>query len=202
MDVTILDATQNPIDIISIAAGTSTRKDDVRFRRVKHCVELDHSVSEFADITFKIEGVSRTCMAQATRHRHASWCVESGRYNKYDLSGDDWYVIPPSIEALGEGAVRGYKNHMRACATQYKAYMSDGIKAEDARFMLPESMKTTMTCKMNVRSLFHFLNMRSHKNAQWEIREVCMLLKRRIREYNEQWAQIMDIYEMTQEPKE
>ena len=77
MKVTVIDATERPIDIISRAAGSSTRKDDVRYKRVERCILDRHSVHEFADVTFKIEGISRTCLAQLTRHRLASYCVES-----------------------------------------------------------------------------------------------------------------------------
>ncbi len=51
---------------------------------------------EHASFTFGIEGVSRTFLAQVTRHRIASFSVQSQRYVRLE---DFRYVIPPEIEA-------------------------------------------------------------------------------------------------------
>ena len=59
--------------------------------------DLGHaSPIEHASFTFGIEGVSRTLLAQITRHRIASFSVQSQRYVRLD---DFRYVIPPEIEA-------------------------------------------------------------------------------------------------------
>lgn len=88
--IEIISATECPVDVISLAAGICYGKADVSEKRVRHCFKSGHlSVFEHASITFKVEGISRACMAQLTRHRLVSFCVESQRYNKYDLSGDE-----------------------------------------------------------------------------------------------------------------
>lgn len=194
MQVTIVDATKNPIDIISLAAGSSTRKDDVKYERVEKCILDRHSVHEFADVTFKIEGISRSCLAQLTRHRMASYCVESQRYNKYNLDGEDWYVIPPYIQE-NKHLLNRYRSHMAYAASQYKSLLSDGVKAEDARFVLPEATKTSLHMKINVRSLFNLFEQRRNPHAQWEIHNLADMMIKSLREYNDQWNQIMDIYE-------
>lgn len=62
--------------------------------------DLGHaSPIEHASFTFGIEGVSRTLLAQITRHRIASFSVQSQRYVRLD---DFHYVIPPEIEAIPE----------------------------------------------------------------------------------------------------
>jgi len=62
--------------------------------------DLGHaSPIEHASFTFGIEGVSRTLLAQITRHRIASFSVQSQRYVRLD---DFRYVIPPEIEAIPE----------------------------------------------------------------------------------------------------
>ena len=62
--------------------------------------DLGHaSPIEHASFTFGIEGVSRTFLAQVTRHRIASFSVQSQRYVRLE---DFRYVIPPEIEALPE----------------------------------------------------------------------------------------------------
>lgn len=198
MKVTVVDATQNPIDIISIAAGSSTRRENVKFSRVKKCIEDKHSVHEFADVTFKIEGISRACLAQLTRHRIATYCVESQRYNKYDLTSDDWYVIPPVIENDAP-RLAAFQDAMSSAAGVYREMLDDGVKAEDARFVLPEATKTNLHMKINARSLWNFLNQRRAPHAQWEIHELADKMIEALDSYNEQWHQMMDIYRDTEE---
>ena len=193
MKVTVMTATEKPIDIISLAAGQSTRKDDIRYNRVRRCILDRHSVHEFADVTFKIEGISRSCLGQLIRHRLASYCVESQRYNKYNLDNDDWYVIPPEIN-LDEFRKASFINTMKDCAVRYKQLITDGVRAEDARFVLPEATKTNLYMKINVRSLFNLLEQRRNPHAQWEIHQLADAMMEALRNYNEQWNQIMDIY--------
>lgn len=193
MKVTVVTATEKPIDVISLAAGSSTRKDDVKYKRVERCILDGHSVSEFADATFKIEGISRACLAQLTRHRMASYCVESQRYNKYNFDGEDWYVVPPYIQE-NENLLNRYQTSMTYAALQYKAMLDDGVKAEDARFVLPEATKTNLYMKINARALFNFFEQRRNHHAQLEIHNLADEMIKSLREYNEQWSQMMDIY--------
>jgi len=193
MKVTLMTATEKPIDVISLAAGSSTRKDDVKYKRVERCILDGHSVSEFADVTFKIEGISRACLAQLTRHRMASYCVESQRYNKYNFDGEDWYVVPPYIQE-SENLLNCYQTSMTYAALQYKAMLDDEVKAEDARFVLPEATKTNLHMKINARALFNFFEQRRNPHAQWEIHNLADEMIKSLREYNEQWNQMMDIY--------
>lgn len=193
MKVTVVTATEKPIDVISLAAGSSTRKDDVKYKRVERCTLDGHSVSEFADVTFKIEGISRACLAQLTRHRMASYCVESQRYNKYNFDGEDWYVVPPYIQE-SENLLNRYQTSMTYAALQYKTMLDDGVKAEDARFVLPEATKTNLHMKINARALFNFFEQRRNPHAQWEIHNLADEMIKSLREYNEQWNQMMDIY--------
>ena len=62
--------------------------------------EIGHeSPIEHASFTFGIEGVSRSLLAQITRHRIASFSVQSQRYV---AESDFAYVVPPEIEAIPE----------------------------------------------------------------------------------------------------
>jgi len=51
-----------------------------------------------------------------------------------------------------------------------------GIPKEDARFVIPQSVKTTIVVTMNARELLHFFGLRMCRRAQWEIREVAALM--------------------------
>ena len=195
MEVTVLGATEAPMDLVSLAAGCCYGKRDVSHKRVFTCYKSSHmSVFEHASATILVEGISRACMAQLTRHRLVSFCVESQRYNKYDLSGGDWYVVPPSHDDAKK--LNAFDHMMRECASAYKDAMKyGGIKPEDARYLLPEATKTNLVMTCNVRELFHLFDMRLDKSAQWEIRNLAAAIKSALKGRGEQWLMLMELYE-------
>ena len=158
-----------------------------RLSDVGHASPIEH-----ASFTFGIEGVSRTFLAQVTRHRIASFSVQSQRYVR---SEDFHYVIPPEIEAIPEAKAqfvdamnddaRRYLELVKNLENAHTARLvADGMdektarrKAgkqanEDARFVLPNACETKMVMTMNCRSLINFFNLRCCNRAQWEIRAV------------------------------
>ena len=154
---------------------------------VGHASPIEH-----ASFTFGIEGVSRTLLAQITRHRIASFSVQSQRYVRLD---DFRYVVPPEIEAIPE-AKAAFIESMNEDAKRYldlahkleeghtARLMAEGMSEkqarakaskqanEDARFVLPNACETKMVMTMNCRSLQNFFNLRCCNRAQWEIRAV------------------------------
>lgn len=155
--------------------------------------EIGHeSPIEHASFTFGIEGVSRSLLAQITRHRMASFSVKSQRYVR---EGSFEYVTPPEIAAEPE-AKKIYDEIMAEDQERYdrlaailkekhiKAFMAEGKdektaarlaekKAiEDARFVLPNACETQMVMTMNARSLMNFFKVRCCRRAQWEIQDV------------------------------
>ena len=131
------------------------------------------SVLEHASFTFLVEGVSRVLLAQLTRHRIASFSVQSQRYVSYQ-SGFG-YIIPPAIRALGEDAVAEYESQMAQIQGWYEGWQQKlgnaGEKSnEDARFVLPGACETRVLFTMNARELRHFFALRMCNRAQWEIR--------------------------------
>ena len=129
---------------------------------------------EHASFTFGAEGVSRALLAQITRHRVASFSVQSQRYVKQNGGA---YLVPPSVAALGEEAVARFEAQMDAIWNFYGEWLAAGIPAEDARFVLPNAAETRMVFTMNARELLHFFSLRCCSRAQWEIRRLawCML---------------------------
>lgn len=142
---------------------------------IEKIVDIGHlSTIEHASFTFGIEGVSRTLLAQITRHRIASFSVQSQRYVGYS---DFSYIIPPGIRALGGEAVKKYESQMATMQHWYDEWRSElgnsGEKSnEDARFVLPGACETKMMLTMNARELAHFFTLRCCNRAQWEIREL------------------------------
>lgn len=147
---------------------------------------------EHASFTFGIEGVSRALLAQLTRHRMASYSVQSQRY----VTAKQFeYVLPPEIAAIPEAAEE-YRRAMeedqehydRLTAILKEKHIAANLAAgmdeksaakaaekqaiEDARFVLPNACTTKIMMTMNARSLHNFFKHRCCNRAQWEIREL------------------------------
>lgn len=138
------------------------------------------SVLEHATFTFGVEGVSRVLLAQLTRHRLASFSVQSQRYVSYENGFG--YIMPPKIAALGEDAQAEYHRQMQQmhewyCQWQERLGTGEGSN-EDARFVLPGACETRLMVTMNVRELRHFFSLRMCSRAQWEIRALATEMHR------------------------
>ena len=155
--------------------------------------EIGHeSPIEHASFTFGIEGVSRALLAQITRHRIASYSVQSQRYVR---EKEFEFVTPPEIEAC-PGAKEVFLKAMEDSLAAYEKltallmekhydmFLKQGQdektarrnaekKAiEDARFVLPNACDTKMIATFNARSLLNFFAHRCCNRAQWEIKEL------------------------------
>lgn len=198
MKTEIIFATPHPIEILSKAAGTSYGKNDISFKRIKHCFENDHTgVFEHVGATFYISGISRACSHQLVRHRMASYVQKSQRYTKINPE-EDWYVTPPSFDredGAGIPMKPYFDKTMEKCIEEYEYALKNGIKPEDARYLLPEATKTDITMTMNLSSLFHFFDLRCDKAAQWEIRDLANEILYLLRSYNDEWTEIISLYD-------
>ena len=150
-----------------------TQKDQSAF--IEKLMGMGHeSVLEHVTFSFGIEGVSRVLLAQLTRHRIASFSVQSQRYVSYENGFG--FIMPDSIAALGEVAVQQYREQMNTIESWYVEWqkkLGKGEKSnEDARFVLPNACETRLVVTMNVRELRHFFSLRMCNRAQWEIRNM------------------------------
>lgn len=199
MNITVenVSITDSPLTFIGKAAGTSTDRIDKGnpVKRALGCIRMGHdSVLEHVGMTFRISGVSRNCTHQLVRHRLASYTELSQRYTKLDVTGNDWYVVPPTI-AGNENAAAFYRDTMKAAACAYLAMVDNGIPAEDARFILPGACKSTITVTMNLREFKSFHALRSDRHAQWEIRAMSDGMLDALREEtkgSEEWQTLLD----------
>ena len=204
MKVTLLTHTPMPEHTIASAARlcySPSTIDDIReglteektAAFVDMLAEIGHeSPIEHASFTFGVEGVSRSLLAQLTRHRIASFSVQSQRYV---AESHFEYVLPPEIAAIPEAAER-YRRAMEEDQQHYEAlteilkakhreaFLAEGMSEkaadraaekkaiEDARFVLPNACTTKLIVTMNARSLMNFFHHRCCNRAQWEIREL------------------------------
>lgn len=214
MKVTLIAHTPEPEKTIACAAKLcyspstiDTVMDGLTDEKASAFIEMLGSIGhqspiEHVTFTFGIEGVSRSFLAEVTRHRIASFSVQSQRYvaeNNFE------FVVPPEIEAIPEAkaeymrAMEEDTKHYNMLADilqkkHYETFLAEGMdeknarqkaqkKAiEDARFVLPNACCTKMIATFNARSLYNFFNLRCCNRAQWEIHSVADEMLRLVRE--------------------
>ncbi|MBI5788142.1 MAG: FAD-dependent thymidylate synthase [Candidatus Schekmanbacteria bacterium] len=136
------------------------------------------SVLEHATFTFGIEGISRVTSHQLVRHRIASYSQQSQRY--VQEKGQFDYIVPPTV-ADNEKAKEAFDKMMRECQKLYDDLVACGVAVEDARYVLPNACETKIVVTMNARELHHFFTLRCCMRAQWEIRQMAMLMLERVK---------------------
>ena len=183
MEVKLMNYTTNPLQNIEEAASTCYNSEPSETGSITKLCYLSHheSVLEHTSFTFKIYGVSRALMAQLTRHRVASFSVESQRY--VDQTTQQC-VVPPSIRNNPE-ALRLYLHVLNVSKTAYTKLEELKIPKEDARFCLPEGTCTCITFTMNLRELSHFCGLRRCSRSQWQIRQLADEVARVVNEATE-----------------
>lgn len=185
MLVNLLSNTPNPVDIMYIAgricknksldkveeeAKQKTQEEKEKF--IQKLIKAGHeSVLEHVSFTFVVEDISRIATHQLVRHRMASYSQYSHRGRDVELT----FVIPDSLgEKMDESKDMNelITQYLEQSGSLYYSLVDSGVPPEDARFMLPSGLSSTILFTMNGRELRHFLKLRLAKNAQWEIREL------------------------------
>lgn len=166
MNVTLINSPLNPDHLCGTAAAICTNAADP-IKALRGALRSGHeSVAEHASFTFHIEGVSRVLLAQFTRHRLASFSVESQRY----CGVRPVWVVPETIKAAGFEEA-----YLAQCTNAYNLFctmISQGVPEEDARYVIPECVVCDLVFTANARELRHFFSLRMCNRAQWEIREL------------------------------
>ena len=181
--VTLLSHTPDPDAMIAAAAKLCYSSSDIEALRekisreeaekfVKMLAGIGHqSPLEHTLFIFGIEGVSRSLLAQITRHRIASFSVQSQRYVR--MSNFE-YIMPPAV-AEDEEASRLFTESMNEAAEKYDRLTEILYRSEKKRL-------TKMVMTMNARSLLHFFEERCCNRAQWEIRSVAEQMLKLVKE--------------------
>ncbi len=134
------------------------------------------SVIEHEKITVRIicdRGVSH----EIVRHRIGSYSQESTRYCNYNSDGIT--VIKPFFFAQDPERYKIWLSTMEACETAYKTLISRGASPQEARSVLPNSLKTEIVVTFNLREWRHFFKLRCPRAAHPQMREISIpLLKK------------------------
>lgn len=128
--------------------------------------------------------VDRGVMAELTRHRLASFTVQSTRFCNYskDKFGNEITVIKPCFWDEKSEEYQLWEKHMRYTEEMYIQLIHAGATPEKARSVLPNSLKTVIVMTANLREYRTILKLRCAKNAHPSIREVMMPLLKELQE--------------------
>ena len=167
MKVILLSSTIDSSWVCGNAAALCTGYHGDTTKALRGAIDSGHeSVVEHAYFSFIVKDVSRVLLAQLTRHRLASFSVQSQRYCGVK---PEW-VVPKTIRDAGYEA-----KYMRQCENAYEmmcCMIADGVPDEDARYIIPQGVTCDLVVTMNARELRHFFELRCCNRAQWEIREL------------------------------
>jgi len=140
----------------------------------KHASTIEHLV-----YSFDIDGISRGCLQQLTKHRMMSLTVKSTRYTLKELK-DETSFIAGNIEDYPENAKKyiiltGEKlvdEYSLEALENLRVIISKGITNDVAKYCMPEAYKTRLSITINARSLQNLLELRIDKHAHWEIQKL------------------------------
>ena len=147
--------------------------DDSAEKFIRNLIKRGHeSVLEHFSATFKII-CDRGVMAELTRHRLASFTIESTRFNDYS-KGELTFIRPNWQEQTF--LYRAWKESMIQSKEKYLAMRQSGAKPEQARAILPNSLKTEIIMTANLREWRTILKLRTAKDAHPQMRQVAEMI--------------------------
>jgi len=141
------------------------------------------SVAEHINYNFSINGISRGCLQELVRHRHASLTVQSTRYvlgklkneekfndfdNELDYKRAEKYIVftgKRDIDIISFFMLEDLRDNSHS-----------NISNDYLKYNLPECYKTSLVWSVNARSLKNFIKLRTDKSAHWEIRDLAYLI--------------------------
>jgi len=164
MKIELLSKTDNAWQVIERAAKVSTKK-DLSKSPLEFCINIAKrghwSPFEHAFASFRISMISRVLTHQLVRHRYISIVQESQRYNKIT---EAFFILPEKIQD------KKTKELLKKILIHYNNLLKAGVKAEDARYILPSGIDTKIIATANFRAWIEFCKKRTDLHAQAEIR--------------------------------
>ena len=148
------------------------------------------SIAEHTTFNFFIDGISRACLQEISRHRIASLSVKSTRYTLKELKSEEpftEYTDMNDQEYLPTGRERAEKYLVMTTDERVNRYsilaldnlrdlVATGMSNDLSKYAIPESYRTQLTWSINLRSLQNFLSLRTDKKALPEIQRLAHLI--------------------------
>lgn len=176
---------------VSHNAEWRTGEDEGKDEKLISYLMKNNHTTPFEAMTFTFE-VKAPIFVVRQWHRHRTWSYNevSARYTELP---EEFYV--PKVEHITTQSaknkqMRTSEKHpkaesMRLCMSGqnrqsfelYKELINAGCPRELARTVLPMATYTHMFATVNLHNLFHFIRLREHPHAQWEIQQYAHALK-------------------------
>lgn len=168
---------------LELAARTCYKSEDKASpdsarKLLSRIVRLGHdSVLEHISVTVRIV-CDRGVTHELVRHRLCSFSQESTRYANYaqDKFGREITVIRPYFWAADDARYALWREAMQACEDAYLKLVDAGATAQEARSVLPNSLKTEIVTTANIREWRHIFKLRCDKAAHPQMRQVMLPL--------------------------
>ena len=135
------------------------------------------SVIEHESVSVRII-CDRGVTHEIVRHRIASYSQESTRYCNYSKEkfGKELTFIKPCFWKEDSELYGIWLKHMQQAEDNYNAMIEQGAHPQEARSVLPNSLKTEIVVTMNLREWRHFFRLRTSVRAHPQMREVALKL--------------------------
>jgi len=180
---------------VSYDADWRTGEEDGKDQKLINYLWKNKHTSPFEAVTFTFE-VKAPIMVFRQWHRHRTWSYNevSARYTELD----EGFYLPDykqiTTQSTSNKQMRTTEQHPKAFKHQlemkhscdaafrtYKWMLADGVPRELARGILPVFTYSRMFATVNLRNLFHFIQLRDHDHAQYEVRVYAKAMKDLIR---------------------
>ena len=196
--IKFLNMTENPLQALELAGRTCYKSEDkITDGSAEKFVEMllkrgHEAMIEHASASYKIV-CDRGVTHEIVRHRLFSYAQESTRYCNY--KGGVTFIIPPwtnipdVFEQKQEGPIsredmilfenprtQSWAKSLLYCETAYLELLSQGWPAQQARSVLPNSLKTEIVVTGNLREWRHFFKLRCAKAAHPQMQEVANMV--------------------------
>lgn len=164
--VKLLSITPNYMELLKAACG-KPYGNDVSEKGIKAIIESGHlSVLEHCYASFEVKCSVRV-LGQLTRHRHLSFTVKSARGSKFDK-----LIMPSELKKVFRKDVNVELAFQEALLSAYNAALLNGAKEQDAAYLLPQGVETSMVVTGNFRAWYEYLPKRECKRAMPEHRKL------------------------------
>ncbi len=190
--ITIIEATNNPISHIGYVAGvcynSDTTNQEKNYKRGLENIKHQHGRTfEYPDVTMIIDGYSARVIRELYTHIDGvSRLQASTRY--IDYSNKFEYYIPKALE-------NEIVYHKIMCDIQktYQTLINLGYKKEDIANILPLGLNTKIVLKINMRALLHMGEVRLCSRAYEEFQQLMKDMKYELSKIDEEWKEVANM---------
>jgi thymidylate synthase (FAD) len=188
--VELIDSMGSDLTVVNAArvsyGGNKQELDEKDKKLIKYLIKNHHtSPFEHCQITFKF---TVPLFVRSQHHRHRTWAFNeiSRRYTADNLEFYEppkWRTQSTDNKQCSDNEFDSaefdnkLKEHSQKSLDLYNEMVEGGVAREMARMVLPQSLYTSYYGSVNLHNAIHFLKLRLHPHAQWEIQRVAFAMK-------------------------